>query len=126
MAVDYYAPKVIGAGGGKSGAGGGGIQEDPDTLSSVATARFIDLLGEGPIEGLVYGAHSIYLDGTPLRTLEGTPNYAPFQYNDTSRGTPDQGVIDGFVGTQQETQVGVKITKYTDNINNVEFSLVRE
>ena len=42
---------IYGAGGGKSGSGGGGISEDPDTLSSIAKARFIDLIGEGEIVG---------------------------------------------------------------------------
>lgn len=101
---------VKGAGGGKAGGGGGGITEQNDTLSSVAVARFVELIGEGPIGGLVNGEYSIYLDGVPLRSLEGTPNYKPFSYV-VRPGTQDQEVIPGFGGVQQENAVGVKILK---------------
>lgn len=101
---------IRGAGGGKSGGGGGGISEDPDTLSSVAYARFIEVIGEGEIKGLVNNEYSIYLDGVPLRDLQGTPNYKPFRWFQR-QGTQAQGVIPGFVGTQQENAVSLKIMK---------------
>lgn len=103
--------RVGGAGGGgKGGRGGGGISESPDTLSSVALARFIDLIGEGPIEGLVNNEYSIYLDGVPLRDLQGTPNYRPFRW-DMRSGTQGQDPMPHFVITQQENTVGLKLLK---------------
>lgn len=100
---------VIGAGGGKSGAGGGGISEDPDTLSSVAFARFVDLICEGPIVGLVNNDYSIYLDGVPLKAVDGTVNYKPYRYAPT-KGYQSQSAISGFTGTLEEVGVGVKLT----------------
>lgn len=102
--------RIIGSGGGKDGGGGGGIQEDPDTLSSVAFASFVEVLGEGPIVGLVNGEYSIYVDGVPLRDLIGTPNYKPFTW-DFRTGTQTQGVIPGFTGTQSSIDVGLKFQK---------------
>lgn len=99
---------IRGAFGGDSGGGGGGISEEPDTLSSVAFARFVDLIGEGPIVGLVNGDHSIYLDGVSLLNVEGTPNYRPF-LSRTTVGTQSQAPIPGFTGTVQETAVSLKL-----------------
>lgn len=101
--------KIIGSGGGKSGGGGSGISEDPDTLSSIARARFVDLVSEGPIKGLVNADQSVYVDGVPLKDTEGTANYKPFRYVETL-GTQDQEPIPGFSGTQQENPVGIKLT----------------
>lgn len=107
--------KVIGSGGGKSGGSGGGISEDPDTLSSVAFARFVDLIGEGEIKGLVNGNDSIYLDGVPLSNIEGTQNYRPFLSKKTV-GTQAQLPIPGFSGTVSETAVGLQIRLITGAI----------
>lgn len=101
---------VIGAGGGGKSGGGGGLSEAPDSLSSVALARFVDLIGEGQIEGLVNGEYSIYLDGVPLRSTEGTANYKPFRW-DYRSGTQTQTPIPGFAGTQSENAVGLKLLK---------------
>lgn len=100
---------VIGSGGGGD-EGGGGVTEEPDSLSSVAIARVVDLIAEGPIEGLVNGEFSIYLDGVPLRDLLGTANYQPFTWEATL-GTQDQQPIKGFSGTEAETGVGIRIFK---------------
>lgn len=105
-----WSPPIRGSGGGgKSGGGGGGISEDPDTLASVAFVRFVDLLGEGQIYGLVNGASSIYLDGVPLAYVDGTPNYKPFRW-DFRPGTQDQEPIPMVPGSEQEASVGVKLT----------------
>lgn len=107
---------IVGGGGaGKAGGGGGGISEDPDTLVSVQQARFIDLISEGEIVGLVNGDRSIYLDGVPLRSLEGTPNYKPFTF-DWRPGTQGQTVINGFMGTQSENAVGLRVSVLTGMI----------
>lgn len=100
----------VGGSGGKGGGGGSGISEDPDTLSSVAIARIVDLVGEGPIVGLVNGEYSIYIDGVPLRDLSGTPNYRPFTWQSVP-GTQSQLPIPGFSGTEQENSVGLRVFK---------------
>lgn len=106
---------VFGGGGGKSGGGGGGISEAPDTLASVALVRFIDLIGEGPIAGLVNGEYSIYMNGVPLKDISGTPNYKPFRW-DFRTGTQAQTVMPNFATTQSETAVGLKLLKSSGRI----------
>jgi len=101
---------VGGSGGDKEGGAGGGISEDPDTLASVASARIIDLIGEGEIVGLVNNESSIYIDGVPLRDTLGTPNFKPFRWVPTY-GTQEQDVLPGFSGTESEIAVGVKLTR---------------
>lgn len=73
---------VRGAGGGKGKKGGRAAIEAPDSLRSRQFARFVDLIGEGEMEGLVgsdvsleMAERSIYLDGTPLRNEYGAPNF---------------------------------------------------
>ena len=65
--------EVVGRGGG----GGGGEPRAPvegaNTLQTRATARVVDLIGEGEMRGLVDGLKSIYVDGPagPLRSSSG-------------------------------------------------------
>lgn len=101
---------IIGAGGSsKSGASGGGIAENPNTLVSIALAQIVEAISEGPIVGLMNNEYSIYLDGVGLRDLVGTPNYRPFQWA-SRNGSQDQTVISGFAGTQQTNSVDTKVT----------------
>ena len=51
------------------------------TLRSRAYARIMDLVSEGEIEGLVDGAKSIYLDGTPLQNADGSFNFQNVTYD---------------------------------------------
>lgn len=106
--------KIYGSGGGGKGGGGGGISEDPDTLSTVATARFLDLICEGPIEGFMHSPnadYSIYLDGVPLRDFTGAINYRPYTFQVTS-GLPHgaQSPLEGFANVLQENVVNLKVT----------------
>ncbi len=104
--------KIIGSGGGGKGGGGGGISEDPDTLSTTATARFLDLICEGPIQGFHLAPnadYSIYLDGVPLKDMNGAINYRPYTFQVTD-GTANQPVLEGFANIQQENTVGLKVT----------------
>lgn len=99
--------RIRGAGGSTSS--GGGVTEDPNTLSSIATVNIVEAIGEGEIVGLVNNEYSIYLNGVALRDLTGTPNYSPFTW-DTRVGTQDQTFIPGFSGTEQFNDVSTKIT----------------
>jgi predicted phage tail protein len=89
-------------------AGADGISEQANNLSSVARARFVDLISEGEIFGLVNGTSSVYVDGVPLVGPEGGSTYKPFRYVET-KGTQDQAPIPGFSGTQQENAVNVQL-----------------
>jgi hypothetical protein len=57
--------RISGAKGGGGGGSGGG--ESPDSLHSVARAKVLDAISEGPIVGLVKGMQSVFLDGTPIQ-----------------------------------------------------------
>ncbi len=114
--VDYGA---AGESGGVSGSGGGGkggggdtggrvAQEDPNTLQSTTVARVIDLLGEGEIDGLVDGARSITLDGTPLITGDGSANFPGVTWT-LRTGLPDQPHVEGFTATENEVAVNTEV-----------------
>lgn len=79
---------VMGSGGG-GGKGKGGGDEPSNTLRSKARARIVDLISEGPIEGLVDGGKSIYFDETPVIGLDGTYNIKGVTFSQRL-GTPDQ------------------------------------
>ncbi|KAA0015510.1 hypothetical protein F0A16_20705, partial [Salinicola corii] len=115
-------------GGGKSGGGSGRVaQEDPNTLRSNSVARIIDLLGEGPIEGLVDGAKSIFFDETPLRADDGSWNFSGVNY-DTRAGLPDQDHVAGFPSVENETEVSAQVTQDTPlvrTINDADTDAVR-
>lgn len=62
--------------------------EAKDTLRSRATLNMLDLLGEGPIGGLVNGTRSVFFNDTPLQNADGSFNF--------------QGVGWGFVNGQND------------------------
>ncbi|SES12747.1 Phage-related protein, tail component [Vreelandella subterranea] len=102
-----------GGGGGKGG-GGGGSQRTPresaNTLRSAATARVIDMLGEGPIVGLVNGLQSVYLDETPLQDASGAFNFQGVTVH-TRDGDPEQARIPGFAAVESETEVNAQVRR---------------
>lgn len=95
-------------GGGKDGGSGGRATEDPNTLQSKATARLIDLLGEGPIKGLCAEAQSIYFNDTPLLGPGGY-NFKGVQW-EFRYGQPGlQPHINGFAAAETEVSVGAEV-----------------
>lgn len=78
------------------------------TLQSRAYARILDLVSEGEIEGLVNGAKSIYLDGTPLQNPNNSFNFENVTY-DTRTGTNGQTYIPGTPGVESETTVNTEV-----------------
>ena len=67
--------QIIGSGGGGGKGDRGGNKTPttaPDSLESKSYAKVLDLISEGPIEGLKDGHKSIYLDNTPLQNSDGT------------------------------------------------------
>lgn len=109
---------IQGAKGGKSGRGGSGATEDPNSLQSKATARVIDLLGEGEIVGLVDGAKSIYFDGTPLVASDGTENFKGVTW-EQRQGLPSQNAINGFTASETTVSVGVDVKKISPVVRTI-------
>jgi predicted phage tail protein len=114
------------------GAGGGSEPkqhtptESPDSLVSIAYARIVDLISEGEIFGLVNGAESIFLDGTPLIS-DGVQNFSNVTY-EIRHGTQDQTYIPGFAQVENEISVGTKVTvpiPYVRTITNTDLSALR-
>ena len=124
------ARRIIGAGGGDGKGGGvaGSAQvEAADSLRSKAFARVLDLLSEGEIEGLVDGAKSIYLDGTPLQNDDGSYNFTGTAWV-SRNGTQSQGYIPGFPSVENTTTVGVEVkaaTPVTRQFTNPNLNAVR-
>ena len=97
------------------------------TLRSRAFARVLDLVAEGEIEGLVDGAKSIYLDGTPLQSADGTLNFKSVSWSQRT-GTQAQTHIPGIPAVESETQVGVELknsASITRTITNADVNSVR-
>lgn len=91
------------------------LKESPNTLQSNSIAKIKDLLGEGVIKGLVNGAQSIILDGTPLESSDGSKNFKGFKW-DIRYGYPDQEPIAGDDGVTNEVDVGTSLTRQLGSI----------
>ncbi|WP_083004725.1 TipJ family phage tail tip protein [Halomonas sp. GT] len=112
---------IEGAGGGGKGSGGGSQrtpQEAPNTLRATSKARIIDLLGEGPIGGLVNGMQSIYFDGTPLQAANGDWNFEGVTVH-TRNGEPDQAHIPGFPAVESTTEVSAQVKQGSPVIRTI-------
>lgn len=82
--------------------------EAPNTLQSSSTARVIDLLSEGEVEGIVGGLQGIYLDNTPIQNVDGSYNFSG-AIIDFRAGTPDQSSIPGFPAVESVFTVGTEV-----------------
>ena len=115
-------------GGGKGGGGGGRVaQEDPNTLRSNATARIIDIVGEGPIVGLVDGFRSMYLDETPVQNDDGSFNFYGLRRADRF-GLPDQTPFPRQPGVGRPKDVSAQVTEIGSivrTISNLAVDAVR-
>lgn len=97
------------------------------TLRSRAFARVLDLVSEGEIEGLADGAKSIYLDGTPLESADGTLNFKNVSWSQRT-GTQNQSHISGIPAVESETSVNVELknsASITRTVSNSEVDSVR-
>jgi len=122
---------IAGSGGGKSGKKSKGAVEAPDSLRSIAVARVIDLVSEGPVRGLVDGARSIYLDETPLEVLDVdgnlVRNFSGVEFEERL-GTQNQSYVPEFPSSESEVSVGVRIqhdTPITRSISTPGLDAVR-
>jgi len=107
--------RVHNGGGGKGGGSARAAVEAPNTLRSNATARVLDLIGEGPIGGLVNGAQSIFFDDTPLENADGSYNFKGVVW-DIRHGYPDQDPMSGFDEVEAETTVETAVTRQLGSI----------
>ena len=71
------------------------MNESKDSLRSKATLSILDLLGEGPIGGLVNGLQGVYLNDTPVQNANGTLNFQGLSW-DIRGGTNTQPVMPGY------------------------------
>lgn len=99
------------------GSGGGPSEDSPrtpvesrDSLRSRSTAKLVDLISEGEIEGIVGGSKGIYLDETPLQNADGTYNFTGVEVT-TREGDQAQTYIPGFGTVENEFFINVKIVK---------------
>ena len=114
MLNDFLETTMLyGSGGGKTGKSG---EDNPDnTLQSNSILRFVELISEGPCEGLVGSTRaekgrSILFDKTPLKTKSGGNNFKNVDWRERV-GTPDQDVLKGHAGVETPFEVGVRVMK---------------
>ena len=99
--------------------------EQPDSAQSMARCRILLALGEGEFAGGL-DATKIYLDGTPLGNADGSMNFEGVSW-DFRPGTQTQTPIPGFPAVENETSIGVSLTKaapWTRAISNTQLDAV--
>ena len=99
--------------------------EQPDSAQSMARCRMLLALGEGEFAGDL-DATRIFLDGTPLGNTDGSMNFENVSW-EFRPGTQAQTPIQGFPAVENETTVGVTLTKatpWTRAINNTQIDAV--
>lgn len=114
---------IVGAKGGDAGKQRQPV-EAPDSLSSIAYARVLDLISEGEIVGLKNGLRSVFLDETPMMNADGTLNFQGAKIW-TRTGSQDQDYIPGFPAVESEIGIGVELKSdqaWTRSINNNQLS----
>ncbi|EPG3034671.1 host specificity protein J [Citrobacter freundii] len=99
--------------------------EQPDSAQSMARCRMLLALGEGEFAGEL-DATRIFLDGTPLGNADGSMNFENVTW-DFRPGTQVQTPIPGFPAVENETSIGVSLTKvtpWTRAISNTQIDAV--
>jgi len=89
--------------------------EDPNTLQSRAIAKFVDLISEGEIEGLVNGEESVYFNNIPIRDGENSYNYQGASY-EFKPGAPDGISLRDYPTSESEISVDIHIVKSVGSI----------
>lgn len=92
--------------------------QEADNLQSNATARLLDLICEGEIEGLYNGHKSIFLNETPLQASDDSYNFEGVTIEER-KGLPDQDHIKGFPEIENELAIGVKVTQSAPVIRTI-------
>lgn len=81
-------------------------------LRSEQQANVVDLVAEGPIEGLVDGLRSIYLNNIPIINEKGRYNHKGVKVR-SRKGTNTQTHIAGLPGVESETSLPLSLPKDT-------------
>ena len=120
--------------GAKGGGKGGGQQsshvptEASDTASSRSYAKFLEILGEGEIEGLsLPGLQGVYFDGTPIENEDGSFNFTGIDFTFRT-GTQQQDYIPAFPSVERERVVNVEVLKgkpIIEAVNDLNIDAVR-
>lgn len=84
-------------------------KEGKNTLKSVSKGHIVDLLGYGPVKGLVNGLQSVLLDDTPIQNEDGTLNFDGISL-DMRLGDPNQDVIPGFRAIATPRSINSEVT----------------
>ena len=103
--------------GGKKGGGSAHVPyEAPNTLYSKQRVKVLDVLSEGPVEGLSNGnAHpfkSLFFNDTPVQAKDGSFNFFGFNLAMTT-GEKDQTYLPGFDVVEKTNQVNADLKKDT-------------
>lgn len=104
--LNIFGRKSSGGGGGKKG---GGASDASNTLQSRARARLVEVISEGPIEGLVDGLKSIYFDQTAVMAPNGELNMKGV-IHEQRLGTPDQAHVNGSPYVETAVSVETQVT----------------
>ena len=128
MAKDTHEPfddelfphELRGEGGGK---GAGSPTEAANTLQSNHILRLVEVLGEGPIQGVV----ETYLNRTKIEEDDGTKNFDGVS-SEFRLGTPDQSPLEGYNSQEADTVVDAAVlqaTPITRTVTDLETDAVR-
>ncbi len=98
---------IRGSKGGGKGKGGGG-QDADNTLRSKARARWVEIISEGPCEGLVGGEKGLYYEQTPVQNADGSFNFDNVIWEQRT-GLPDQAHLNGHPTVETLRQVEVQV-----------------
>jgi len=120
--------RIFGAKGGSQQQSSRTPVESPDSLQSIATARVLMLMGLGQFAGPDGDLlQSIYLDGVPLKSADGTLNFERVTA-EWRAGTQNQDRIEGFSEIETEYGVGVEVkatAPATRQIDDLDADAVR-
>lgn len=97
--------------------------EAPNTLQSKTIVRVIDAIACGPCVGLANGAKSIYYNGVPLESENGTKNVPGVTWAQRT-GTPDQDWMDGFPMVETEMADGLPVRIKAGAENSITRSIL--
>lgn len=88
-------------------------EEEANTLFSKAKARIVFAISEGPIKGFVSDdpLKDIYLDGTPIKSPDGTLNFRNVGFDWRAGYDTTQTPMSGFNTAERLTSVGVPLTR---------------
>ncbi len=105
--------------GGGGGRGGIGLNQPTDAMAR-EFGTMLQVVSEGPIQGLVDGLKSVFLDGTPVRNAVDVGGLPSYNFKGIAfalvAGTNTQAMIPGFTDAESETSVNVKVAVSTGAI----------